>query len=299
MGDASAWHVIGLASETRTNVLCASPPCQPYSSAGKGRGLFAQEAWPFVEWIWSLRVLQLPLALLENVGGLICHRRWSILSALIHQSGYDINITQLSPLSKCQPTHRTRFLAVLVNRRLGITHQVTPPLLPSLPLDTTLLRSVIGYPWPESHLAELQLTDEQVCFYDRQDLLPVEWSGCGEYVIEARIMHTSEHARTALASYGRAHDFGESCLADGKLLGRLLRAFDLSVHLNISFCMALSVKHSCCGIFGELNNPLGTTSWLFRLLRSLSLRFSWSECSIMMIHLTSCPRCVQPLFIPK
>ena len=223
VGDASAWHVIGLTSETRTNVLCASPPCQPYSSAGKGRGLFAQEAWPFVEWIWSLRLLQLPLALLENVGGLIRHRHWSIFSALIHQSGYDINITQLSPLSKCRPIHRTRFLAVLVNKRLGITDPVTPPLLPSLPLDTTLLRSVINYSWPESHLAELQLTEEQVCFYDRQDLLPAEWSGCGEYVIEARIMHTSEHARTALASYGRAHDFGESCLAEGKLLGRLLR----------------------------------------------------------------------------
>ena len=126
--------------------------------AGKGRGLFGQEAWPFVEWIWSLRLLQLPLALLENVGGLIRHRHWSILSALIHQSGYDINITQLSPLSKCRPMHRTRFLAVLVNKRLGITDQVTPPLLPSLPLDTTLLRSVISYPWPESHLAELQQT---------------------------------------------------------------------------------------------------------------------------------------------
>ena len=144
----------------------------------------------------------------------------------------------------CVDPYRTR---VLVNKRLGLTDQVTPPLLPSLPLDTTLLRSVISYSWPESHLAELQLTEEQVCFYDRQDLLPAEWSGCGEYVIEARIMHTSEHARAALASYGRAHDFGESCLADGKLLGRLLRTpkgFRF-ISLNISFCMALLVKHSC------------------------------------------------------
>ena len=85
VGDASAWHVIGLTSETRTNVLCVLPPCQPYSSAGKGRGLFAQEAWPFVEWIWSLRLLQLPLPVGE---------RWRphSPSALVHFLCFDSSV---------------------------------------------------------------------------------------------------------------------------------------------------------------------------------------------------------------
>ena len=60
-------HAFDVACNHGANIIRASPPCQPYSSAGKGRGLFAQEAWPFVERIWSLRLLQLPLALLGTL----------------------------------------------------------------------------------------------------------------------------------------------------------------------------------------------------------------------------------------
>ena len=70
------------------DLAVVSPPCQPWSSAGKSRGLMAEDGRLLLEVVSYLRVSGVPAVAFEEVDGFVHHKHFGIFYAAMRSAGF-------------------------------------------------------------------------------------------------------------------------------------------------------------------------------------------------------------------
>ena len=104
------------------NILCAGFPCQPFSKAGRQKGLQCPQWGDLIDYV--IRILkhrQPDLFIIENVPNLVRHdggKTWTRIKERLEDAGYDVRDHKLSPHMFGVPQIRER--AFIVGRRGGL-----------------------------------------------------------------------------------------------------------------------------------------------------------------------------------
>ena len=126
-----------LAGVMKVGVWLFSPPCPPWSKAGKAAGLNSLEGVAFAHTVMGFK-LSKPLCVnIENVPGLEEHSDFHILRQLVDQSGYSIVTSNVDKVYPLLPIVRRRWLCTVMPKhhdipqdridfakKIGIPHEV-------------------------------------------------------------------------------------------------------------------------------------------------------------------------------
>lgn len=101
------------------DILTGSPPCQPFSDAGKRLGAAdARNCWPYA---WeAVRVIRPRFAFFENVPGLVSSGYFPTILGNLAQVGYDVRWGVFSASSLGAPHYRERLFMVAYANDKGL-----------------------------------------------------------------------------------------------------------------------------------------------------------------------------------
>lgn len=136
------------------DILCAGFPCQPFSKAGRQRGLGEERGLLINSIIEILRIRRPQFVILENVRNLEKHDKgntWTYIKTQIEALGYSVDKKIISPHFIGIPQHRERmFIVCSLN---GLEHFEW---LQNLGIETNVDNIIEDQPQDIIHLAEEQ-----------------------------------------------------------------------------------------------------------------------------------------------
>ena len=209
------------------HLLCASPPCQPWSAASTGLGLMANDGKLVLHLTNLLRVFRTPLLCLEQVLGFVRHDHWTFIRDLWHGLGYRQIWHSSFDLGDVSPTSRPRFLSVWI--RADCLPAKAPPSLPPVLDNRPTLGSFdcIVHGNTPLHQAAIMPAEVLRIYLDRQ-LVPHTRSAdkSGPPAQAYRLRGLSDRAGCLMAQYHFQHELPQHCLKSKGLLGTLLQTPD-------------------------------------------------------------------------
>ena len=107
-----SWHQF--LAFANSDVWVASPPCQPFSRAGKETGLLSNDGQVFVECLLMARIHRPSLLLLEEVEAVQAHKHFKWITEIAHYSGYRFLHSSTHDLVDLAPCRRNRWLGMLI-----------------------------------------------------------------------------------------------------------------------------------------------------------------------------------------
>lgn len=110
--------------------LIGGPPCQSWSSAGKGLGINDKRGKLFYEYIRVLQDKQPLFFVAENVKGLMSKTHQGSLTKIVemfNEAGYEVTIALMNSADYNVPQNRERLVIVGYRRDLGITFEFPRP----------------------------------------------------------------------------------------------------------------------------------------------------------------------------
>ena len=126
-----------LAGVMRVGTWLYSPPCPPWSKAGKAAGLQALEGVAFAHTVMGFKISKPLCVNIENVPGLEEHSDFHIIKQLVDQSGYRIVTSNVDKVYPLLPIVRRRWLCTIMPKhckipqdridfakRVGIPHEI-------------------------------------------------------------------------------------------------------------------------------------------------------------------------------
>lgn len=123
------------------DLVQAGFPCQPFSQAGKKKGLEDERGEPFFEVLRCLEETKPKLFLLENVPGLLKHEKGQTFQKvydLLSEKGYNLQYKVLNALDYEVPQKRHRLFIVGVRQDLDVTFKFPSPIPTRLTLRDAL-----------------------------------------------------------------------------------------------------------------------------------------------------------------
>ena len=108
----AAWHTF--LAEVSPPLWTLSPPCQPFSKAGKEGGLNSQDGMIFAECILMARIHRPVALLIEEVEAFQAHPHYKYITEIAHYAGYRFYHAQAHDLIDVAPARRNRWLALLI-----------------------------------------------------------------------------------------------------------------------------------------------------------------------------------------
>ena len=158
-----------------------SPPCQPWSKAGRMSGIQSPEGVAFVHAIMGLRLSKPQCINIENVPGLAEHKDFQHLKHVFDQVGYRIACSSIDKVHPLLPIIRNRWLCTVLPKDFDIApgktvlafKTVIPSEVPGIGKETSIgaagcVQSIIR-PWELEHAIPSKETLELL---SRYDLLP-------------------------------------------------------------------------------------------------------------------------------
>ena len=159
-----------------------SPPCQPWSKAGKLSGVNSPEGVAFVHAIMGLRLSKPRCINIENVPALIEHKDFQLLRHIFDKAGYQIACSTIDKVHPLLPIFRKRWLCTVFPKEFVVPSEkrvlayktVIPNEVPGIGKDTSIgstgcVQSAIQ-PW---ELEKVLPDKDTLDLLSRYDLLPV------------------------------------------------------------------------------------------------------------------------------
>ena len=107
-----------IASFMGVSMWLASPPCQPWSRAGRQRGIETDEGAAFIKFVYLTGLGTARCINLENVPGLPDHSQYNLLKQALHEAGWSLEVSHVDQVFPLLPVMRQRWLATCI--RYGI-----------------------------------------------------------------------------------------------------------------------------------------------------------------------------------
>ena len=214
---------LGLLPHAATDMWCASPPCQPWSTAGSGQGLHCKEGQLMLRLAALLEVFQPKLCCVEQVEGFHKHRHFPLVQEAFTAAGYRQVWSRTVDLIDSAPESRRRFLVVLAREDVADSCQNFRD-LPVLPKRPTLGSFQCLPQLPLEMRTACQLAPAVLAMYlDPHFLPPSRHAGRPISPVAYRVKDTSSRLNTIMAQYHCQHELPQASLERGGLLGCLYR----------------------------------------------------------------------------
>ena len=152
------------------NTWAVSPPCQPWSSAGREGGLSSALGQLFFRIADLAAVFQPEVLLIEQVAGFALHRDYSTVLRIFSDAGFQLCWKGTLELVHLLPCHRNRHL--LVFRRSNKQLEAPRKLQWASPRASTLRTALALFELPASILQSCLLSPEELDMYLCPELLP-------------------------------------------------------------------------------------------------------------------------------
>ena len=214
-----------IVSKRPIHIMCASPPCQPWSSAGKEAGLHTTDGQLLLQMVDFAKATQVPIWVIEEVSNFPKHERFQVFVAAMQDAGYQCAWKGLFQLSEVSSTFRLRFFMIWTLK----THEVAQaPLVAqvwrSLRSPSLAQMGTIFHYLPEPLLASCRLTADVEALYMDPQFLPPGRRGprTPAAIASARIVHEHQQADCFMAQYHYQHQLPHALLLRKGLMGCIL-----------------------------------------------------------------------------
>ena len=220
------WHRVW--ASMPPDIVTASPPCQPWSSAGSQSGLSSPDGRLILLLISVLQVVRVPVVCLEEVPGFCQHQDFPVIMSAWEASGYTCVYREEVQLAEVAPTWRKRCLMIFV-------HKVRLPEATSVltaqhwwPVGRPSLFGMRAYfkVLPADLLRHCVIAADVLQQYLDPWYLPPGVPHCGDAARKFRLCTPSQQARTFMAAYHRQHLLPPGMLEKRGLLCSLLQVND-------------------------------------------------------------------------
>ena len=171
-----------LAGIMKVSTWLWSPPCQPWSKAGKQSGMQSPDGQAFVRAIMGLRLGKPKCINIENVPGLAEHKEYPVVKKLFDQVGYRIACSSIDKVHPLLPIFRKRWLSTVFPKDFEVPkgkqdlafNTIIPSEIPGIGKETSIgaagcVQSVIQS-W---EFEQISPSKETLELLSRYDLLPM------------------------------------------------------------------------------------------------------------------------------
>ena len=204
--DVANMHLLALLRNEEA--ILASPPCQPFSSLGRGQGLDAYGATSWDSLFRVLRVTQRRYLVLENVCGLLKHPDFQEIIMAIRFCGYVLVAKRVCDATSISCAARPRVVLIFWNSadwHNGRCPQAQVPSIASLgPPVPCHCTGSIWEPMPEEILQDLLLTREEQELLGQRAFLPTWLRHSHRSVWELRKVQGDRPFPSVTAAYHRS-----------------------------------------------------------------------------------------------
>lgn len=241
------WWVTCVAHRS-IDILAFSPPCQPWSDAGMGKGLNSSDGWVMIEGFVVASVLRPKTIVVEQVASVRRHMHWKLILQIIEKCGYKIIQERVVNMSSISPQNRERLLLVLMRNDESYSQCNEQCEFPTIGLQSMMAFQSIQHDLGsfEEYVKINQAVLEK---YLDHRYLPTMKSDKKRKVdvMTYRIRQPHDCVGCIMASYGSQHDFSDDKLLTKGLFGTLLQQGD-----RIRFFSGvevLTLMMPCQGVF--------------------------------------------------
>ena len=214
-------------SNWRPDIFCISSPCQPWTGAGRTKGLLSPDGAILLDAIARCKLLRPRLLLVEQVSGFVGHEHKVFIDKTFGWAGYQQIWAKLLDLQKIGPVQRVRWIAIyrrIADSRINIREMQLWPAV-----ETFHPRSY-GAVLPDALANDPRLnpTDAVLNMASLPDLLPVprRRNMNSSEILMSRCYNDTQLLPTFMASYASQHQFEDSYLKDKGLLVHFLLTSD-------------------------------------------------------------------------
>ena len=204
------------------DLIAASPPCQPWSSAGHQSGLKSPDGVLFLTLASVAGMSQVPVICVEEVQSFNSHPDAKHVLAAWTDSGYKLVYQQVKNLCEVSPTHRPRLLMVFFHATAASNSPAAfhiaswqPIPRPSLGTCTCYFRVL-----PDALLEPCFLSDRARDMYFDPWYMPPSCNHRDLY--KFRVHKIQSRAPCFLAQYHNQHNLSEHLLETKGLMGGIL-----------------------------------------------------------------------------
>lgn len=187
------------------DILCAGFPCQPFSIAGKGKGIDDNQSRLFTDIVRIAKYHQPKILLLENVPNILKIDNGKILNWIIQslqKIGYEVHYDILNASVFGIPQTRKRVYFVCIRKNSYITYTTPKPTYQPCSINDFLL--------PNRKCKHLFSDRNHIFWHNNQsvscltipELKPKRIGGFNQQAQADRIYSTEAHARTLIANGG-------------------------------------------------------------------------------------------------
>ena len=210
------------------HLLVASPPCQPWSSAGQQSGLSSPDGRLVLLLAAICQVAQVPVVCLEEVQGFRSHPDFPTVLEAWKEAGYDCVSQQSLQLSEVAPSWRRRFFLIFCHVQHRHEAQLPLQVCQWQPHPRPSLAGQKAYfpILPAQLLKHCQLTEDLLSFYLDPWYLPPGHPQDHAAICRFRLCLPSQQSKCFMATYHRQHELPEGMLARSGLLCSLLKVGD-------------------------------------------------------------------------
>ena len=220
------WHRAWIRAPPQ--LLVASPPCQPWSSAGQQSGLASPDGRLVLLLAAICQVTQVPVVCIEQVQGFRSHPDFPTVLQAWKEAGYECVSQQSLQLSEVAPTWRRRFFLIFCHEQHRHEAQLPLQVCQWQPHPRPSLAGQKAYfpILPAQLLKHCQLTEDLLSFYLDPWYLPPGHPQDHAAVCRFRLCLPSQQSKCFMATYHRQHELPAGMLARSGLLCSLLKVGD-------------------------------------------------------------------------
>ena len=118
--DLRIWAVAGL---MEVNLWTASPPCQPWSTSGRTKGLATEDGMVLASFLGNAAISGVEQVLMENVPGLLKHPHAVLIRNFARFVGMPLITSDVYSVDAVLPLDRNRWLGIFQNAKRMPTHK--------------------------------------------------------------------------------------------------------------------------------------------------------------------------------
>ena len=215
--DTKMWMGLSLLN---VNTLLISPPCQPWSSAGRERGMQCDDGRVFSDVLQKAGWSRIHSVLAENVPGITKHPDFQTLIAGAALDGMKMVLSGVFACHRVLPLYRDRWLATFVHSSISFTSSRVVSIQAlsfaseafQCPMPGPTLRSAdaVMDAMDDPDRTEVMIDDDAMKMLCRSDLVPtwvvekIDWS-LNQPVFASRCIDGDAKLSGVMARYGSQH----------------------------------------------------------------------------------------------
>eukprot|EP00435_Cladocopium_sp_Y103_P051423 s1804_g16.t1 len=234
----------------------ASPPCQPWSKAGRLKGLCDPDGAVFAGFVFWTGVSHARCLNLENVPGLPSHEHFGLLRKVMSESGFDLVLSSQDKVFPVLPIMRVRWLATCVrkgilfsNEKLSMVSAVfLPKTMPGVGTSNSIgLFGCVQNVLEDWEVAQCVPDADVFRVLGNPEFLPLNMRG-KEYmkmnptqVLSLRTKDVRQPLPNVMAAQGSQHQLPEDLLSEKGLYSFLL---------SVNQCLRFATPFEICAAMG-------------------------------------------------